>query len=36
MKRFQWYLIVLVILGGLSSCDKMKDLEFLRIASFDF
>ncbi|RPD41617.1 LEA type 2 family protein [Chitinophaga barathri] len=36
MKRFQWCLVIVLIWGGLSSCDKMKDLEFLRVASFDF
>ncbi|MBO9151451.1 LEA type 2 family protein [Chitinophaga sp. GCM10012297] len=36
MKRFRWCLVILFIWGGLSSCDKMKDLEFLRVASFDF
>lgn len=36
MKRFQWGILVLLFWGSISSCGKMKDLEFLRVASFNF
>lgn len=36
MKRFQWGILVLLLWGLISSCGKMKDLEFLRVASFNF
>ena len=36
MKRFQFGILVLLIWGTISSCGKMKDLEFLRVASFNF
>lgn len=36
MKRFQFGILVLLIWGAVSSCGKMKDLEFLRVASFNF
>ncbi|WP_343306460.1 LEA type 2 family protein [Chitinophaga niabensis] len=36
MKRFQFGILVLLVWGTISSCGKMKDLEFLRIASFNF
>jgi len=36
MKRFQFGILVLLIWGAISSCGKMKDLEFLRVASFNF
>lgn len=36
MKRFQWGILVLLFWGLISSCGKMKDLEFLRVASFNF
>ncbi len=36
MKRYRWGLLVVLLWGTMSACDKMKDLEFLRVASFDF
>jgi LEA14-like dessication related protein len=36
MKRFQFGILVLLVWGTISSCGKMKDLEFLRVASFNF
>lgn len=36
MKRFQWSVLILLLWGSISSCEKMKDLEFLRVASFNF
>lgn len=36
MKRFQWSILILLLWGSISSCGKMKDLEFLRVASFNF
>ena len=36
MKRFQFGILVLLVWGAISSCGKMKDLEFLRVASFNF
>lgn len=35
MKRFPWSLLVILLWGSISSCEKMKDLEFLRVASFN-
>lgn len=36
MKRFHWGILILLLWGSISSCGKMKDLEFLRVASFNF
>ncbi|MGX5820550.1 LEA type 2 family protein [Chitinophaga lutea] len=36
MTRLLWGTMIFLLWGSLSSCDKMKDLEFIRVASFDF
>lgn len=36
MKRYKWGILVVLLWGAISSCEKMKDLEFLRVASFAF
>ncbi|MGE7777344.1 LEA type 2 family protein [Chitinophaga sp. NPDC101104] len=35
MKQVTWYFMILLVWGGVSACGKMKDLEFIRVASFD-
>lgn len=35
MRRFRWSILVVFIWVAISSCEKMKDLEFLRVASFN-